>query len=164
MDVKRIVFVLLIAAVIAASAGAVSAGLFDGLFGGQEPDHVVEIGGISFNTTDNLNFELVNGSHDEDGYWEWYSDVNQTESSVHIYNYSYVDENTWNWMVQHYTENQIANLPSQTVDGIVVYNTTVNGQPGYVSSVQDDDLKIIVDFASPDLGETVKMASTLKFS
>ena len=49
MDVKKILLVALIAVAIVASVSAVSAGLFDGLFGGEEQkDNVIEIENIQF--------------------------------------------------------------------------------------------------------------------
>jgi hypothetical protein len=167
MDMKRILLIALIGAAVVASASAVSAGWFDGLLGQEPQDNTVEIDSITFNTTNMTGFELYNQTEDEDGNYRLYVDENKTGYNVHIYNYSYADDITWNNIVQSYKEFQIGNSSSQTVDGVTVYTVAANaknnvGQPKYVSYVENDDLQIIVDFLSPDPAETAKMASTMK--
>ncbi len=167
MDIKRILLITLIAAAVVASVGAVSAGWFDGLFGPEVQDNVVEIDGITFNTTNITKFKLHDQTEDEDGNWKWYVDENETGYNVHIYNYSYADAMTWNSIAQSYSNYMIDNSSSQTVDGITVYPVAADsitniGERGFVAFVRDDSLQVIVDFSSPEPGETAKMASTLK--
>ena len=56
MDTKKVLLITLIAVAILASVSVVSAGMFDGLFGGQQQDNVIEIDNITFNTTNATNF------------------------------------------------------------------------------------------------------------
>ena len=168
MDMKKVFIISLIAVAVVASIGAVSAGWFDGLFGEEQQDNVIEIDNMTFNTTNVTKFELFNQTEDEDGYSKWYIDENDTGYNLGVYNYSYVDDITWNQIIQSYKDYRLDNSPSNTVDGVAVYTTAANsgdniGQPRYLSYIQNDDLKILVDFASPNPKETAKMASTFKF-
>ena len=66
-------------------------------------------------------------------------------------------------------ENSKANLPSQEINGVVIYTTSSNsgkyaGEPRYVAYIYNKDLNIDVILSSPDSNETVKMASSLKFN
>lgn len=167
MDTKRILLIALIAIALVASVSAVSAGWFDGLFGPEQQDNVVQIDGITFNTTNSTKFVLNNQTEDEDGSWKWYVDENRTGYNVHVYNYSLADDMTWNSIAQAYNEFQIGNSSPQTVDGVAVYpvssDSIINvGDNGFAAFVQDDNLHVIVDVSSPDPAETAKMASTLK--
>ena len=168
MNIKKVLLITLTIVAIMASVSAVSAGWFDGLFGEEQHDNVIEIDNMTFNTTNITKFELTNQTEDEDGYRDGYMDENKTGYEVHIYNYSYANDITWNAIIQYYTDSQLGNLSSQTIDGVVVYTAVANtgdhvGEPRYVAYVQNDDLQTIVDFWSPDSNETAKMASTLKF-
>lgn len=156
MDIKKVLLITIIAVAIIASVSAVSAGWFDGLFGEQQKDNVIEIDNITFNTTNITKFELYNES---EGY-RWYMDENHTGYNVHII---YLDE-----FDDIFTTLQNENVPTQTINGIVVYTTTANtgehaGEPRYVAYVQNKDWNAFVDVWSPDPNETAKMASTLKF-
>lgn len=162
MDMKKVL--LMVVFVLALSVGAVSAGLFDGFFGEGQQDNVVEVENITFNVTNLTKFELYNVTEDEDGYGKLYRDENNAGYGVGVYNYSYVDDYAWNNIIKYYKDRQLGNSSSKTVDGVSVYAVAANGGgSGYVSYVQNDDLKILVEMSSPDLNETVKMASTLKF-
>jgi hypothetical protein len=168
MNMKRILMIALICIAVVASVSSASAGWLDGFFGQDQEDNIVEIDSITFNTTNLTGFELNGETDDEDGYYRWFADENKTGYNVHIYNYSYADDVTWNSIAQSYKTFQIGNSSPQTVDGIEVYtlNSTYRnsaGEPGYVAYVQNDDLHVIVDFLSKDPAETAKMASTLKF-
>lgn len=167
MDIKRILLIALVATSLVASVSAVSAGWFDGLFGPEAHDNVVEIDGITFNTTNATKFVLNNQTEDEDGNWKWYVDENRTGYNVHIYNYSFADDMTWNSIAQSYSSYMIDNSSSQTVDGITVYPVAADsitniGENGFVAYVTDNNLHVLVDVSSPDPAETAKMASTLK--
>lgn len=169
MNIKRILLISLIAVAVVVSVSAVSAGWFDGLFGEQAQDNVIEIENITFNITNATKFELFKETEDEDGYCKWYMDENKTGYNVHIYNYSYVDDMTWNEFVQSYKDSRLVNLSSKTVDDIVVYETAADGGSNvgaqrFLSYVQNDDSKIIVELASSNPNETAKMTSTLKFN
>jgi hypothetical protein len=168
MDVKKILLITLIAVAIVASVSAVSAGLFDGLFGGEEAqDNVIEIDNIQFNTTNASEFKLFNRTEESGAYWDWYIDVNDTGYNINIINASGVDNDTYYEVIKLYKE-EYDNYPSETINGTVVYTTTANdgdhiGEPRYVSYIVDNDLKTLVDICSPDPNETAKMASTLEF-
>ena len=166
MNMKRILLIALICMAVVASASAVSAGWFDGLFTQETPDNMVEIDTITFNTTNTTQFKLNGQTEDEDGNYRWYVDENQTGYNVHIYNYSYADDATWKSLIDSYKNFQISNSSSNTVDGIAVYPTAAKNNVGdakYVAFVENNDTHILVDFVSPDPAETAKMASTLSF-
>lgn len=166
MNMKRILLIALIAAAVVASASAVSAGWFDGWFGEETHDNVVEIDSITFNTTNATEFKLNGQTEDEDGNYRWYVDENKTGYNVHIYNYTYADDTTWKSLVDSYRDFQIGNSSSKTVNGTAVYPTSTKNNAGeakFAAFVQDDDSHILVDFVSPDEAETAKMASTLNF-
>lgn len=139
------------------SISVVSAGLFDGLFGEEQQDNVIEIENITFNTTNVTKFELYNES---DGY-KWYVDENKTGYNIQI-----IDFNEYYGMAMT-PENE--NAPSETVNGIVVYTKTANtgdhiGEPRYVSYVINKDLNKEITIWSPDPNETAKIALSLKFN
>ena len=168
MDVKRILLITLIAVAVIVSVSAVSAGLFDGLFGEQQKDNVIEIDHISFNTTNVTKFKIYNKTKGDGGYYKWYMDENHTGFNVHIYNWSKSDNLDWGEALKWYKGDSYDNIPSETIDGIVVYTTTANvgdlvGEPRYKTYIENRDAKTIVELCTPDPNETAKMASTLKF-
>ncbi|WP_297827749.1 hypothetical protein [uncultured Methanobrevibacter sp.] len=168
MNIKKIVLISIIAVAVIASVTVVSAGLFDGLLGGEQKDNVIEIDNITFNTTNVTKFKLFNTSEDEYGCINWYVDENDTGYNIHIFNYTNLDKSDFISFVTPTVIEQFDNKPSQTVDGIVVYTTSANsgdhaGEPRYATYIEHRDLKTIVDIWSPDPNETAKMASTLKF-
>ena len=167
MNMKRILLVFLIAVALIASVGAVSAGLFDGLFG-QAQDNVIEIDHITFNTTNVTKFKLYNRTEAEGLYSELYLDENNTGYNVQIYNLSAADENEYQEWVDWYL-GDFENMSSQDIDGVVVYNTTAGagehiGDARYAAYVENKDLQAVVTIFSPNPDDTVKMASTLKFN
>ena len=167
MNVKKILLISLLAVAIIASVSAVSAGLFDGLFGGNPQDNVIEMDNITFNTTNVTKFKLFNESKEDYGNYKWYVDENDTGYNVYIINCSDVDDSTFNEVAKLYEDNY-DNLPVQTINGIVVYTTSAKtgahvGEPRYEAYIENNDLNTIIDIFSPDPNETAKMASTLKF-
>ena len=170
MDIKKILLISLIAVAIVASVSAVSAGLFDGLFGGEESqDNAIEIDHITFNTTNVTKFELLNSSEESGASIDWYVDENDTGYNVYIGNLSGVVDAEFPEMSDAFKEGQgIESLPTQTVNGIVVYTASANsgkhvGEARYISYVENRDLDTFVEFSSPDPNETAKMVSTLDF-
>ena len=167
MNMKRILLVFLIAVAIIASLSAVSAGLFDGLFG-QAQDNVIEIDHITFNTTNVTKFKLFNRTEEEGVYCEWYIDENDTGYNVQIYNISAENETEYLEGLSLYLDT-FENLSSQNIDGVVVYNTTASsgeniGDARYEAYVENRDLQTVIDICTPNPDETVKIASTLKFN
>lgn len=166
MNMKRILLVLVIAFAVIVSLSAVSAGLFDGLLG-QSQDNVIEISNITFNTTNVTQFKLFNKTGDAGECAEWYVDENDSGYNVQIYNLSAIDESDYNeWFMEYL--NELGNISSQKIDGVVVYNTTATlgdniGDARYGAYVENKDLKTVVDICTPNPDETVKIASTLKF-
>lgn len=152
------------------SVSAVSAGLFDGLLGGEKAqDNVIEIDNVTFNTTNVSEFKLYNVTEDFGVDWNWYVDENDTGYNVYVCNVSFLNDSGFNQLLKDLEDDMTADsVSSQTIDGIVVYNTSANygdriGEVRYEAYVADNDLKSVVDICTPDLNETVKMASTLKF-
>lgn len=167
MNMKRILLVFLIAVAIIASLSAVSAGLFDGLFG-QAQDNVIEIDHITFNTTNVTKFKLFNRTEEEGVYCEWYIDENDTGYNVQIYNISAENETEYLEGLSLYL-GTFENLSSQNIDGVVVYNTTADagehiGDARYEAYVENRDLQTVINICTPNPDETVKIASTLKFN
>lgn len=173
MDVKKILLITLIALAVVASVTAVSAGLFDGLFGEEKKDNVIEIDHIKFNTTNVTEFKLINETEDDDkGYGKWYMDKNDTGYNVHILNFSKgfdeVDESYWTDVLNEFKKDNIDNVPSQTVNGVVVYTVSANsgdhvGEPRYLAYIENRNAHTIVEFCTPDANETAKMALSIKF-
>lgn len=80
-------------------------------------------------------------------------------------NESYL-EWTYSDAVEHESNSSSAN---QTIDGLVLFSINADtgdhiGEPIYSAFVKHDDLKNIVYVSTPDVNETVKIASTLKFN
>lgn len=169
MKVKKILLITLIAVAIIASVSAVSAGLFDGLFGEEQKDNVIEIDHISFNTTNVTKFKIYNQTEGYGGYHKHYMDENHTGYNVHIYNSSKGENIAWKDALKEFKGDSYDNIPSETINGVVVYTTSANigehvGEPRYKAYVENRDAKTIVEFWSPDANETAKMISTLKFN
>ncbi len=172
MDIKKVLFMSLVALAILASFSAVSAGFLDALYGAEPQDNVVEIDHITFNMTNATEFELYNETEGYGGYFKWFIDENKTGYNVHIYNYSKgfndIEGYTWNDALKDSQGDRFDGVPSQTVNGIVVYTKTANvgdnvGTPRYVSFVENRDAKTYVEIWSPDPNETSKMALSIKF-
>lgn len=172
MNVKKILLISLIAVAVLASFSAVSAGLFDGLFGEEQQDNVIEIDHITFNTTNVTKFKIYNETEDDAVYHKWYIDENDTGYNIHIFNVSeYLgesNESSWDDLLKEFEEGSYGNVSSQTVNGVVVYTITADvgdhvGEQRYAAYVGNADQYTILEFSSPDLNETVKMVSTLKF-
>lgn len=166
MDIKKIFLIMLIAVAILGSISAVSAGLFDGLFGEEQQDNVIEIDNVTFNTTNVTAFKLSNKVEESSMYANWYVDENDTGYNLYIINCS-EDDSTYNEFVKMY-EDDYDNSPSQSINGVVVYTTSADsgdnaGQPRYAAYVKNKDLNSIVCFITPDANETAKMALSLKF-
>ncbi|WP_298523438.1 hypothetical protein [uncultured Methanobrevibacter sp.] len=165
MNMKRVLLIFLIAVAIVASISAVSAGLFDGLFG-QAQDNVVELDNITFNTTNVTKFKLYNSSSEEGLDAKWYVDENESGYDVQIYNFSALDDSDYGEWVNEYLD-YFGNLSSQNIDGVVVYDITADvgehiGDARYVASFEDKDSKTIIDISTPYPDETAKIISTLK--
>ena len=163
MDIKRILLISLIAVAVIASVSVVSAGLFDGLFGGEQQDNVIEIENITFNTTNTTDFTLYENNSGE-GYKCYVSDNCTGNFTVWV-----LDLNQDTYVYSYLINEKIRPNPSSVVDGYVVYNTMSDigsqvGEPRYTSYVENKNLNEVIIFVSPDANETVKMVSTLKFN
>ena len=172
MDIKKVLLISLIAVAVVASVSVVSAGLFDGLFGEEQKDNVIEIDHISFNTTNVTKFKLHDKNKVAAGYYKWFMDENKTGYNLHIWNLSkgFNDpDNNFDWKASlKYVKDDVNNAPSQTIDGVVIYTITADtgkhvGEPRYATFIENADEYTIVKLSSPDPNETAKMASTLKF-
>ncbi len=162
---KRVLLALLIGVAVIASLSAVSAGLFDIL--SQEGDNMTELDNIAFNTTVE-NFILYNNTTDEGVYWLWYIDENDTGYNVQIFNLSAATDSEHDEWMSEYLES-FEGFPSQDIDGVTVYNVTATtgdniGDARYVAYVKNKDLETVIDICAPDINETVKIASSLKFN
>lgn len=125
-------------------------------------DNVIVLDGVTFNTTDTTDF-VKTDERNESGYlMKYYVDANGTGKS-----YVNILESNDMGFVEN-VMNAHANFPSQTVDGITIYTESastgedLNGTE-YVSVMKSADNRIVI-MGSPDLDETVKMASTLKLN
>ena len=150
MNIKKVLLISLIAVTIISSVSVVSAGFLDGLFGGEQPDNVIEIENIKFNTTNVTKFVLYEESNGD----KWYVDENDSGYNVHIIDFNELRGIT--------TTPQTENSPSEVVNGTVVYITTANGgdqvgETRYKSYIENYDLNTMVWISSPDTNETVKM-------
>lgn len=87
MDMRKILMISIIAVAVVASVSAVSAGFLDGLFGEESQDNVIEIGHITFNTTNVSKFKLGDRTEESGAYWEWYTDENDTGYTLNYLNF-----------------------------------------------------------------------------
>lgn len=163
MDIKKILLITLIAVAFVVSVSVVSAGLFDGLFGGEEvQDNVIEIDNITFNTTNATNFKLVNESQG----WKGFVNDNGTgRYTIYVIDEDEVEDSA-SWKLS--IENRKDNVPNQEVNGIIVYTASAEigehvGEPRYMAHIFNSNINTDVILYSPDPNETAKMASTLKF-
>ena len=161
MDVKKILLVALIAVAIVASVSAVSAGLFDGLFGEEQKDNVNELDNVTFNTTNETDFKKIE-NQSKTGIDYYFSDKNKI--TVVIFDYNKTDDA----QQAKATALNIKNDPTEIVNGIVTYTESVKigkyvGEPRYGALIENYDLNKDVTVWSPDPNETAKIASTLKF-
>lgn len=130
--------------------------------GNVSGDNVISLDGVTFNTTKTTDF-IKTDERNESGYlMKYYVDANGTGKS-----YVNILESDDMGFVEN-VMNAHANFPSQTVDGITVYTESestgedLNGTE-YVSVMKNGGGRIVI-IGSPDLDETVKMASTLKLN
>ena len=125
-------------------------------------DNVISLDGVTFNTTKTTDF-VKTDERNESGYlMKYYVDANGTGKS-----YVNILESNDMGFVEN-VMNAHTNFPSQTVDSITVYTESestgedLNGTE-YVSVMKNGDNRIVI-IGSPDLDETVRMASTLKLN
>lgn len=155
MDTKKIIILVLV--VVVAAVACLMA--FTSGPGGPS-DNVVELDGISFNTTNATDFVKTNERNDSTYNMSYYASGNGTgECYVNVLKFN--DEALKNSVL-----NAHKNFPSESVNGVVVY--TESGSTGedvsdvmYVSIVEGDEVVIV---GCPDAGETAKIASTMRFS
>ena len=174
MDIKKILLITLIAVAIIASVSAVSAGLFDGLFGEEQKDNVIEIDDISFNTTNGTDFK-ENKSFSKESSDEYLksrgyrSDNGTGDYYVLIMDYSkYGSMEDIDEQVGEGIREGFKNMPYEIINGVVVYTgskvSSIDvGKPVHVAYVQNDDVHKIIMFGSSDQNETAKMALSLNF-
>ena len=172
MDINRILLITLIAVAILGSVSAVSAGLFDGLLGGEQ-DNVIEIDDFTFNTTNATDFVKTYTNASEDGLGKddaYVSDNGTGYSMVFVIDYSelYEVDNTADEQMIDAIMEGFKDTPYQTVNGIVIYPSEpvyydVDVKQMYSACVQNKESHKIIMLSSPDPNETAKMASTLEF-
>ena len=155
------------------SVTVVSAGFFDGLMGGKEAqDNVIQIGNITFNTTNATNFtHFKEHDNSSEGVYEttYYANTEdggkQGKYTVAII--QYYDGDTAKQALNYFKQQEEGS--KSVIDGREVYLTSASvgkyvGEPRYETLIYNADLNQIVTIFSPDANETVKMASTLKFN
>lgn len=134
-----------------------------------QSDNIVKVGNIEFNTTADSHitkFELYNRTDYDDGsYYEQYVDENFIGYNIFIWNIS--ASNEWDNFT-NFVEKQHIDDPSETINGIMVYNTTAGqgenaGEQRFDAFIVNNNYKTIVEFSTPTPDETVKLASSLKF-
>ena len=155
MDTKKIIILVLVVAV---AAVACLMAFTSGPSG--TGDNVVELDGISFNTTNATDFVKTNERNDSAYNMSYYTSCNGTgECYVNVLKFN-------DGTMKDSVLNAHKNFPSENVNDAVVY--TESGSTGedvsevmYISIVEGDEVVIV---GSPDAGETAKMASTMRFS
>ena len=170
MDIKKLLIIVLVAVAVLSSAATASAGLFDGFLMPGNGDNVVDIGPVTFNTTNVTVFKFNDTYHDEESgaNFSVYTDDGDACYTVNIFNGSSLNDSQFMDMYDDY-ESWLESNSSQTIDDVVVYTTSANigehaGETRYATIVLNEDLKIIVDICTPDANETAKMAKSLKFN
>ena len=137
----------------------------------EKPDTVIKIDKIKFNMTNEsniTNFTLKNKNSDEGYNYSYYTDNNNTGYNVWIFDLSKSEGYLWNVVLNSIKNDKYNNIPSQTVNGVVVYTTSAEhgnhfGEPRYDAYVANSDLKTIVLFSTPNPNETANMTLSLKF-
>lgn len=154
MDIKKIK-IIGIAAVIAIIALSVA-------YAAQ--DNVVELDNITFNTTNETNFVLLDEEVYGDGnqVWKAYGVDNKTDFTINIYNDSKLNKSDYKWNAEDF-KSRYENLTTQTVDDIVVYENDTDDGLEYYIIIENEDLQTAVLIKTPSVDETVKVASTLEF-
>lgn len=173
MNIKRVLIGLLIIIAVVVSVSAVSAGLFDGLFGEEQKDNVIEIDDFTFNTTNGTDFIKFDKPSEEE-YMEitcYQSDNGTGNYILVIIDYSKMAEldDTVDEQIEKELLKGMNDSPYQIVNGIViypsapVYHEDVDVKQMFSASVQNEESHQLIMLSSPDANETAKMASTLKF-
>lgn len=166
MDKHKILFsILIITTIFVCLASVYSLNPQDKL------DNVIKIEGIEFNTSVDSNitkFKLVNTTELNDGGFEHhYVDENFVGYNIFIWNLSVSNNSEWNDFAKYVKEQNI-DSPSETINGIVVYNSSAGqgehvGEQRFEVCIINDDFKTVVQFSTPSQADTLKIASTLKF-
>ena len=140
MDIKKVLLITLIAIAVVASVSAVSAGLFDGLFGGGATYNAIgnaeaNNGGVSlgeYNSSTGMTFQAID--QDENYYYGYYAKGNSSEATyVIVVNLNLSDIN---WTVE--------NLDDEGSN-----------------KVNDEDKEYIDTYLNENLSETLKKDSNL---
>lgn len=140
--------------------------VYNSLMPVESPDEVIEIGGVSFNITNNTNtstkFKVVESGN---GWKRYYENTTGLSHNVIISNLNKMSSLEQNSFMNSITVNQMKN-PSQTVNGVVVYTVSATegktGAPMYEAHAYDNDKNIHVRVVSDDANETAKMMLSLK--
>lgn len=162
MNIKKILLISLIVVAIFVSVNMVSAGWFDGLFGEEQKDNIVEIDNITFNTTNMTNFTI----YDNGTGWKQYESINESQKyTLWIGDY---DEMDYAQQTKLEIQNHRNRLPSQSVNGVVVYTDSAKhgsyvGEPRYLAIIENHDLNQDIEIWSHNPNETAKIALSLKF-
>lgn len=156
MDKKKIVIAVLIVIV------AILATFIAYQTLSHHEDNVINIENITFNTTNGTDFKVYNQSA---GWKQYVSDNCTGKYTVWIIDYDEVE------YPGLYKEQmlQTKELPSQTIDGVVVYTDSAKlgdyvGEPRYCVLIENMNTNTDVKLYSPDPNETAKMALSLKFN
>ena len=125
-------------------------------------DNVINIENITFNTTNGTDFKVRNQST---GWKQYVSDNCTGKYTVWIIDY---DELEYPGLYKEQML-QTKELPSQTIDGVVVYTDSAKlgnyvGEPRYCALIENMNTNTDVKLYSPDPNETAKMALSLKFN
>lgn len=170
MDIKKLLIIALVAVAVLSSVATASAGLFDGFMTQGNGDNVVDIGPVTFNTTNVTVFKFNDTYHDEEfgANFSTYMDDGDACYTINILNGSVLNDSQFQDMYDDY-KSWLEDNSSQTIDDVVVYTSSANvgeykGETRYVASVLNEDLKIFVDISTPDANETAKIAKSLKFN
>lgn len=155
MDKKKIVIVVLIL-IIAILATFIA---YQTLI--HKEDNVINIENITFNTTNGTDFKLINQST---GWKQYVSDNGTGRYTILIMDYDQV-ESAGLYKAEMLKTKE---LPSQTVDGVVVYTDSAKvglhvGEPRYCALIENQNINTDVKLWSPDPNETSKMALSLRF-
>lgn len=155
MDKKKIIIVVLIVFI------AILATLIAYQTLIHQEDNVINIENITFNTTNGTDFKLCNQSA---GWKQYVSDNCTGKYTILIMDYDKVE------YPELYKAEMLKtkDLPSQTVDGVVVYTDSAKlgsyvGEPRYAALIENQNINKDVKLWSPDPNETAKMALSLKF-
>lgn len=155
-DKRNIIIITLIIVIIAISS-LICYSIFT-----SEPVKVVNVGVGTFNCSNDLNFTLNETSGPLNEYT-----ADNGRYTVKVFNLSQGNY-YYNYGISLANE-EIKKYPSSVIDNVLIYNSTANvgeyiGEPRFIAIIDNYDENLQIQITTPEVEETVQIASSFKFS